>query len=322
MKTLKQLCLIALFSLGSLASAQTILINTTLSNSIGDGRTNIGTVASATGITAPTSSDPTKATFLYVDRELMQVVGVSGTQITSARGVGGTVSTSHASGAVVYVIPGYLGTWFTQTPPAGSCTRGNQIALPVISPSQGVFSDCVGGQWVNSPGYWQTTRALQYRYMQPVVGNVAYTSALGTSTATVAAELYCTEINLPYTKLITGLAAHIGATGGTDKWILALYDSGGNLVANSAVAGTTVSSTAYAWQQQALTAPYLTIGPGQYFGCVQSNGTTATLDLIATGTNANTLTFHQSPAGTFGTLTNFTAPTTFTTLNGPYFYLY
>ena len=308
---------------GSIASsAQVILNNTTLSAAATSSATTV-TVASATGITAPLTSDPTKATFLVVDAELMQVISVNTTIIGVARGVGGTQGRPHASSAVVFVVPAFDGTYFTSIPPTGSCTRANVIALPVITlnpPTAAIYSDCLGGQWVNGDAL-QSTRATFYRFEAPTIGAVANTSALGTSTATVAAELYCTEIKMPYSRLVTGLAPHIGATGGTDKWIVALYDSGGNLVANSAVAGATVGS-ANAWQATAFTVPYYVVGPGQYFGCLMSNGTTATADLIKTGTDDNVLTFKSASAGTFGTLPNFTAPTSFTTVNGPFLYVY
>jgi hypothetical protein len=320
--------LLFLVAWGSIAlNAQTILNNTTLSTAIGDTRSNIAVVASATGITAPNPADPTKTTFLVIDAEMVQVVSVSGANLNVARGVNGTQAHTHASGALVLVVPGYLGTYFVYPPPTGSCTRGNQIALPVVSigstigANQAVISDCLGGQWVNGDA-GQTTRSTFYRLEAPTIGAVANNAALGTSTATVAAELYCTEIRLPYSRLLTGLAPHIGATGGTDKWIVALYDSGGNLIANSAVAGATVSGTAYAWQATAFTAPYYAVGPAQYYGCLMSNGTTATADLIKTTVDDNTLTFKSASAGTFGTLPNFTAPTAFTTVNGPFLYAY
>lgn len=323
MKLTKIIAALAFLVGSSLSFAQTILTNTTLSAAVTTSSTRLFPLTSATGVTAPSPTDNTKATFLVVDSEVVSVTAVSGTNITVARGVNGTAAKTHASGAVVFVVPAYLATYFTNQPPTGSCTRGNVIALPVITTSSGqaVISDCLGGQWVNGDA-GQTTRATFYRLEAPTIGAVSNASAIGTSTATVAAELYCTEIRLPYSRLLTGLAPHIGATGGTDKWIVALYDSGGNLIANSATAGATVSSTAFAWQATAFTSSYYAVGPAQYFGCLMSNGTTATADLVATGKDDNILTFKSASAGTFGTLPNFTAPTTFTTVNGAYLYLY
>jgi hypothetical protein len=305
--------------------AQTILTNTTLSAAQSVSQ-NYLSITSATGITASPGPDPTKTTWLYVDRELEFVTAVNGTTISVIRGYGSTEGHSHNSGSVVFVVPASVnfgaGSAFTgPSVPEGTCVRSNEVPLPRIQFATGIISDCLGGQWVNGDAH-QTTRVTQKYIQAPVIGAVAITGAVGTSTATTAAELYCTEIDLSYSKLLTGLAAHIGATGGTDKWITALYDSSGTLLANSATAGATVSGTGYAWQAEAFTTPYYAVGPGQYFGCVQSNGTTATLDLITTGIDALTLTYKSASAGTFGTLPNFTAPTGFTTVNGAFLYAY
>jgi hypothetical protein len=303
------------------AHAQFILNNTTLSAAVADGSVRTFNVASATGINAPSFQDNTKNTFLYIDRELMNVENVQGTLVTVTRGLGGTMATGHASGALTFVIPGYLGTfWFGLPAPAGSCNRTAVIALPVISPSQGIISDCQAGRWVNGTAS-QTTTSAFYRLESPTIGAVSNAAAIGTNSTVVAAELYCTEIRLPSDKLLTGLAPHIGTTGGTDKWIVALYDSGGNLLANSAVAGATVGS-ANTWQATAFTVPYYAVGEDQYFGCVMSNGTTATLDTVTTGKDDNILTFKSASAGTFGTLPNFTAPTAFASVSGAYLYAY
>jgi hypothetical protein len=345
MKTiLKNLSLFLLVCVSASAlHAQTVLTNTTLASAVGNtvssalttGNLSVVNLASVTGVSAPTPnagnvatiSTSGGATYLYVDRELMQVVSISGTSVTVIRGVGSTAAASHASGALVFVVPAAavanwgtpLGT--TDWGPQGSCTRTNELYLPRIAFTSGNISDCVGGQWITGDAS-QTTRSTFYRASFPPIGAVAHTGAIGTSTATTAAELYCVEIDMPFSKLITGLAPHVGATGGTDKWIAALYDATGNLVANSTTAGTTVGGTAYAFQALPFTSPYYVVGPAQYFGCVQSNGTTATLDLVTTGTGDLLLTYKSASAGTFGTLPSFTAPTGFTTLQGPWQYLY
>lgn len=329
--------------LASMANGQTILGNTTLSAAVGNtvssalttGNLSVITVASATGITAPTPNTSNTAglatsggsTYLYVDRELMQVVGVSGTTITVIRGVGSTSSGSHASSALVFVLPAaavanWSGGNYGQAPavPQGSCTRTSELYLPRIQFGSGIVSDCLGGQWINGDSL-QTTRQSFYRLESPTIGAVSNGAAIGTNSTVTAAELYCTEIRLPFGKLLTGLAPHIATTGGTDKWIVALYDSGGNLLANSAVAGATVGS-ANTWQASAFTTPFYAVGPAQYFGCMMSNGTTATLDTVTTGKDDNILTFKSASPGTFGTLPNFTAPTAFNSVSGPYLYAY
>lgn len=334
-----------ILGLAPFAGAQTILTNTTLSAALqGMGSVNgatptgnmsILTVASATGISAPAANTSFTSgliatsdaqSYLYVDRELMQVKAVSGTTITVIRGMSGTSAVSHASGAVVFVVPASaIGVWSgsgadsgPQGPsfPQGSCTRTNELFLPRIQFSSGTISDCLGGQWINGDAA-QTTRNHSKVLYAPQPGAVIYTSINGTGTAMVSGTLFCTEIQLPYSKLITGLAPLLGSVGGTDKHIVALYDSGGNLLANSAVAGTTAGS-ASTYEQISFTAPYYAVAPAQYFGCTQSNGTTATMRMLVTSTQDQYLT--KSIAGTFGTVpATITVPTTFTTAVGPYY---
>ena len=80
--------------------------------------------------------------------------------------------------------------------------------------------------------------------------------------------------------------------------MVALYDTNGVLITNSAVAGV-LSAGANAFQSIAfLTQPILT--PGRYFVAVQCNGTTATTRRWAAANGGNQMT--QSAAGTFGTV--------------------
>jgi len=329
----------------SFAGAQNMLVNTTLSSALqGMGSVNgatptgnmsILTVASATGISAPAPNTSFTSgliatsdaqSYLYIDRELMQVKAVSGTTITVIRGMGGTATVSHASGALVLVVPASaIGVWSgggadsgPQGPsfPQGSCTRTNELFLPRIQFSSGTISDCLGGQWINGDAA-QTTRNHSKVLYAPQPGAVIYTSINGTGTAPVAGTLFCTEIQLPYSKLITGLAVLNGTVVGTDNHLVALYDSGGTLLANSATAGV-LAATASNYQQISFTTPYYAVGPAQYFACTQSNGTTATVRMLVTQTQDQYLT--KSIAGTFGTVpATITVPTTFTTAVGPYF---
>jgi hypothetical protein len=329
------------------ANAQTMLVMTTLSTAVQgmgsvNGATPIGSmsiagVASATGISGPApntsltsglSATSEAQDYLYVDRELMEVKAVNGTTITVIRGVGSTSAVSHASGALVVVVPtAALGIWsgggaFGAGPsmPQGSCTRTSEPYLPRLSFTTGIISDCLGGQWVNGDAA-QTSRTVNFNYPFPNPGAVVYTG-VGTSTAKATNTMYCTEMDLPYNKYITGLAVLNGATATTDKEIAVLYDNGGNLLANSAVAGT-LAATASVYQKRAFVTPYYAVGPAQYFACIQGDaGTTATLNLIATG-NQDTYLTQGYGSQTFGTIpATITVPTAFTTLKGPYFFAY
>ena len=325
------LLLSGLLLLAQMLVGQTILTNTTLAAAVATQNTTTISLASATGVVAT-------STALYVADggagEAMFVNSVNGNTVGVTRGYQSLgTARPHAKSALVFIIPGASMSGFngelSAIQPSGSCTRTTLPYLPLISlgvqAGPAFISDCVGGVWVSSLPTAQGN--TQFHIPIPNAGSVTNAAALGTSTVTTAAELYCTEVDLPYSKLLTGLAPHIGATGGTDKWIVALYDSTGNLVANSAVAGATVSGTAYAWQAEAFTSSYYAVGPAQYYGCVQSNGTTATLDLIKTNFQDYLLTYKQTTAGTFGTLpaafiNPATIPTGFTTVYGPWLYVY
>lgn len=321
MKNLKTIFLIALSLVVVPAFGQTILTNTTLSSAVTSSSTRTFILASATGVSAPSASDNTKATFLYVDRELVSVTGVNGTSITVVRGSGGTTAAPHASSAVVFVIPAYQATWIGQPPPQGSCTRSNEIILPRIYPTQGVFSDCLGGQWVSSKGPGQTTYPQPNGLRFPDPGATALTALETAGTAPSAnTEIYCSEIDLANSQIITGLGNLNGTTVGTDKHWVILYDSSGNVLANSAAAGATTSG-ASTYQKFAFTSKYYAVAPARYFACVGSNGTTDTIRHAITAVNDNIL-GGTVTAQVFGTAASITVPSSFTTAKAPYFLVY
>lgn len=129
----------------------------------------------------------------------------------------------------------------------------------------------------------------------------------------VAGSIYYSSINLGFPAILTGLDVKVGATGGTDTWIAALYGPTGTLLASSTLSGTT-AGTAATWQRLAFTASYTLTQPGQYFVALQSSGTTATFG----SRNANASpTLTGSKTGAAGTLTSITPPTTYTANLGP-----
>lgn len=137
------------------------------------------------------------------------------------------------------------------------------------------------------------------------------------STTPVAGTRYYASVSLGQAKTITGIAALIGATGGTDKFIYELHDSTGALVATTTTSGVTVG-TANTWQQIAFTAPY-SAKAGVYYVAVQLNGTTARLATLNSPTNPI---LTGSATGTFGTGAAITPPTTYTAATGPVTMLY
>ena len=150
-------------------------------------------------------------------------------------------------------------------------------------------------------------------------GPILAFASLGTSAVHVAGTWYRSEIYVPHLAQWTGINVLNGATVGTDNILVALYDTNGVLITNSAVAGA-LSAGANAFQSLAfLTQPIL--NPGRYFIAVQCNGTTATTRKWAAANGGNQMT--QSATGTFGTVpASFTPPTTFTADVGPIAALY
>jgi hypothetical protein len=331
-KTLKfSLILSGLLLLASSAFAQTLLTTTTLSTAIPTtqaGKSTFVTLASISGVAVNG--------FLYVDGELMSVTSVpaTGTTVGVVRGYGGGGysssggATPHLSGALVFVIPvAASGSALVTVDPAGACARGSAsytngaynvqstLYLPIINTATGSTFDCLGGVFVKGSG-----GLPPFHVLAPNSGGTAYTSLNSSGTTLVAGTFYCSEIDVPYNKLVTGIGVLNGTTVGTDNHLVALFDSAGNLITNSAVAGV-VAASASTYQNIAFTSTYYLIGPATYFGCVQSNGTTATVRMMVTGTQDTYWT--TSKTGAFGTIpATITAPSTFTTAVGPYLYLY
>ena len=308
-----------LVACASIAPAQVILTQTTLSSAV---TTSSGTtipLTSATGVTAPSITNPNLATTLYVDREAMAVQSVSGTNITVQRGAMGTAATSHASGALVFVVPNYQGTKFGYIP-AASCTRSTEVVLPRIYFPGGIISDCLGGQWTQGDSS-QTTRTLFSGFRYPEPGGTAYTALQTNGTAPAAAtQIECSEFDLSVSGNLTGLAVLNGTTVGTDNHWVILYDGTGNVLANSAVAGA-VTAGASTYQKYAFTSKFYAVGPARYFACYGSNGTTDTVRHAITGTNDNIL-GGAVTGQVFGTAAAITVPSTFTTAKAPYFLAY
>lgn len=151
------------------------------------------------------------------------------------------------------------------------------------------------------------------------LGAIALTGYNVNGTVHVAGTMNLAEIQVPRTMAVTGVGVLNGTTVGTDKLLVALYDTNGALLRNSAVAGTTTAN-ASTFQEIAFTSA-ITLLAGRYFIGVQCNGTTDTTRRLVSTFQPNALT--ASVAGTFGTVpATITVPTTHTTLLGVIAWLY
>lgn len=122
----------------------TALTSTTLSAAVTASQTAFS-VASATGITVPTNS---YNTVLYVEREAMLVIGVSGKVVTVIRGMFGSQADAHISGSPVLIGPPGA---FQNFDPQGDSSGA--LYNPTVNQrtSNQWIPSTVSGQWV--PGF-------------------------------------------------------------------------------------------------------------------------------------------------------------------------
>jgi hypothetical protein len=153
-------------------------------------------------------------------------------------------------------------------------------------------------------------------------------ASIGTNTTDIAGQWWLTDIFITFNRTITKIGFLQGGTATTDKTMVAIWDSFGNLVGSSAVAGVTLSG-ANTFQEQSLvldaTGATVTslklLGPQQYFIGVQGNGTAAgAIQTVKAATYIDVL--GDVLAGTFGTVpATITPPTTWTADKGPIVYV-
>lgn len=236
--------------------------------------------------------------------------------VTSADGTSIAASASATLVGTQYlVVAGTLGTLAKVTvTPTYPGTEGDATVLTSLRVTG---NEAVGGTLgvtgaSTLTGALTTTGGIAGGRPRLNVTDAANSLTYGTDSTPVSGTVYVGELWVPANATITGVSYLIGSVGGTDKAIVALYSSAGAVLANSALAGTTVGTTA-TYQQIAFTAPYAAVGPKQYFVSVSMNGTTARLRTIPAGGVVPA----TSATGVFGTLATITAPTTFTADTGP-----
>jgi hypothetical protein len=142
----------------------------------------------------------------------------------------------------------------------------------------------------------------------------------GTSTTPSATTVYLSQVHIAAACSLTGIAISNGATVGTDKYVVALFDANGVPVANSALAGETTSG-ADVYQSIAFTSAYVVAEPGVFWIALYVNGTTDRFRSIpAVGANSGLA--GSATGQTFGVVAAVTLPTTFTADKGPVAFTY
>lgn len=280
-----------------------------------------GVPAATTIVLSSTSGMTAGKTALFVDREYMPVIKISttGNVVTVIRGAGGTRAGTHANGATVWYGDRNL---FGTFPQAGTGTLANNATDPLIDLSTGIKYFCKNSVWYADPNFPQSdgiNGTGRFRFPTITFGSTAYGS-VGTATSSVAGTVYFADVFVGRDFTATGVGILNAGTVGTNLGIVALYNSGGVLLANSALAGA-VTVGANAFQQYAFTSTVAIQGPAQYWIAYQANGATDNFRTIAASTFVDVLT--KSQTGAFGTIpATFTPPTTFTADVGPAAYLY
>ena len=254
---------------------------------------------------------------LFVEGETDFVNAVTSTTVSVTRGAGPSsrVSTHPNAARVWFGPPSQFQFASPSGYPSGSCSRATALVLPYIDINNNVISDCLGGVWVR--GVSALSPAVVF---SPDPGGSVLTG-VGTSTATTNTSMYCSQIYLPVNKLLTGLEILNGATTTNGHRNVILYDAAGNLLANSG--STTTTGTASQYQALPFAATYFAVGPAWYVGCSQAQSSSDTLNLVVTA-DGNAGIWTQIYTGqTYATVpATITAPTAYTTAQGPYFAFY
>jgi hypothetical protein len=196
------------------------LVQTYTNGAISDANTTLVKVYSATGI----SSDP--PTILYVDREVMRVVSVSGTNITVRRGTDGSAATGHITGTGILAgRPDWFMTY--DPPPGGSCTTANTYVTPWLNVRTGDQWLCstVEKRWI--AGFGNT------KWPQGV--NTAHAS--GTAAMVVSGPMF----HISGTSTITSIVVPVGCLYACS--ITVIFDSTGALASGNTI-GASVTGAA------------------------------------------------------------------------------
>jgi len=265
----------------------TAIGSTTLSGALTSSTTLIS-LASGTGVLTPSLSGANVGSILVVDQEVMQVTSAGSltTLFNVKRGVLGTAAVPHATSAKVWV------------------TDAN---IQTGDPSRPITSDMFFG---GRAAYESVPTGFT-----PPLNGVATASV-----ADIAGQIWYTALNSGKNAIVTGIAILNGSTVTTDKWIVAIWNTAGVLIATSALAGVTTAGVSI-YQSIPFINP-VALPTGLYLAGLQGNGTTDHFQAYATGGLPSTWPTGIQ-AGTFGTVPNITTPaTTFTAAVGPVMALY
>jgi hypothetical protein len=327
------LLLFAGLSFGQYATLSTI----TLTTAVGATDTN-WTVSSTTGLTAPSVGSMGSALYVDGDYLLIDSIPSSTTLVVKRQARAGSTQVGHLANAVIFYAT-YPNQFF-ETMPLGTCQTATMAVSPYIDVKAGDMWTCYGGDGATatSPktGVWRRVGNFKWGDFLPLgansylgrfanVGMGTVWTGLGGSgdTAGVTTQTWVTSIDVPVGKLITGVSYLAGTTNsGSPHATVALYGPNGGLpIAYSAT--TVVTATASIWEDVAFTGT-IWLAPGRYYVGVQTDASTSHVVTLQSGSQPVNVATTVITGGTYGTIksVSLTAPTTFTTANGPVVALY
>lgn len=160
-------------------------------------------------------------------------------------------------------------------------------------------------------------QAGSYKVFRPsnraTLDSPATVSTYGNDTTPVITETYIAQVDVPHACTVTGIANFNGSVASGNIKV-ALADDQGVVLGSSA---STAMAGTDAYQRVPLSATLDIVG-GTYFVLLQVDNTTARVNTHTLGNGAAS----KKTGETYGTFTNVTAPTTFTTAVGPVASLY
>jgi hypothetical protein len=191
---------LALLFMPFLAYAQQNTLTSTTTAAAVTASTTLVQVASTTGINVNPNAGYNTA--IYVDQELMTVIGINqtaagtnGLVLTVARGQSGTRAAAHLSGAMV--LAGRPQWFYPVDPPMGSCVLANVVVTPWVNTRNGAQWTCSAATLTWAPG-WRNPLSSPATWIQ--TGTVA--SAAGAVTPSgpyfnISGALAITGFNIP-----------------------------------------------------------------------------------------------------------------------------
>lgn len=274
-----------------------------------------GLLCSALAVTPTTTVGNVAYTILSTDQRVATSVAFSAPRIWTLPSAGATCvgQTCPANALEVIDVAGAISVINTLTiaPASGETINGSTSSLTFAAPRGRVaLIPTSGSNWSAQilPASTAQVGAASTVFHSGGVSAVA--AATGTDATAVNTETYIVEVFIPVTTTITGVN-WIGLGTSTGNVQFSLADAAGTVITAAQTASTATTTTAN-FQAAAFAAPYVAVGPAKYFVLMQNSGSNHyrahTVGVFGAA---------KKTGETYGTFTNVTPPTTFTTAIAP-----